>query len=50
VAEAVEAKLAEGKVKETPVDGDELTDDDIKTIVAEAVSSALTAATGELPV
>lgn len=49
VAATVETKLAEAKVKETPPEGDELTEDDIKTIVVGAVDAALLTTTGKLP-
>ena len=48
VAETVEAKLAEAQIK-TPPDEDDISEEDMKTIVADAVKAALTAATGKLP-
>jgi HK97 family phage prohead protease len=49
VAAAVEAKLAEAITKTPEKSGEELTEEDIKAIIASAVSDVLTATTGALP-
>jgi HK97 family phage prohead protease len=48
VADAVTVKLAEAKVKDTP-EGEELTEEDIKETIADAVRQALAAKNGKLP-
>jgi HK97 family phage prohead protease len=50
VAEAVSEKLTENAVEKDPPDDDDINEDDIKSIVQEAVQAALTSTTGELPV
>lgn len=49
VAAAVEAKLAEAVTKTPEPDDEELTEDDIKQVIADAVAAALTSKTGALP-
>lgn len=49
VAAAVEVKLAEAITKTPEPDGEELSEEDIKQTIADAVAEALTAKTGALP-